>query len=107
MATDPRSIERLLNCLQNAGEVAAKPMIGEYGIYCNARFIGVVCDDQFHLKATQQGLALAPDLALEPAYPGAKPRMVVPAERWDDSDWITDLMRITAENLPPPLKRKR
>lgn len=106
MATDPRTIERLLDALAAAGEMRAKPMFGEYGLYCGDRFIGVVCNDQFHLKPTKAGRALAPELELLPAYAGAKPSMVVPAERWDEADWITGLVQTTAQNLPPPKKRK-
>lgn len=106
MATDPRTIERLLDALSAAGEMRAKPMFGEYGLYCDECFIGVVCNDHFHLKPTKAGLAMAPELELRPAYDGAKPSMVVPGERWDDIDWIAGLVRTTAQNLPSPKKRK-
>jgi hypothetical protein len=66
----------------------------------------VVCNDQFHLKPTKPGQSFAPDLALAPAYPGAKPSMIVPAERWDEADWIAELLHITVQNLPAPKKRK-
>jgi TfoX/Sxy family transcriptional regulator of competence genes len=106
MATDERTIELLLERIAPAGEVAARKMFGEYGIYCDGRFIGVVCDDQFHLKPTGPGMAEAPELELAPAYPGARPSMVVPAERWDDEAWLVALVQTTARNVPPPKKRK-
>ena len=106
MATDPRTIETLLACLEPAGLARAKPMFGEYGLYLDEHFIGVVCNDQFYLKPTKPGQSFAPDLALAPAYPGAKPSMIVPAERWDEADWITELLHITVQSLPAPKKRK-
>lgn len=38
-------------------------------------------------------------LALVPAYPGAKPSIVVPAVRWDDAMWLGDLIRVTVAAL--------
>lgn len=106
MATDPHTIDLLSESLADAGVVSAKKMFGEYGIYCDGIFIGVVCNDTFYLKPTKLGLALAPEIELAPAYPGAKPSMVVPADRWDEYDWIIPLVKTTAANLPPPRKRK-
>lgn len=80
-------------------------MFGEYGVYCDGVFIGVVCDDQLHLKPTPVGIAYGEDLEMAPAYPGAKPSLVVPAERWDDQDWLSELVKITVKNLPPNKKK--
>lgn len=99
MSTDQRTIDLLLERLAVAGEPSARKMFGEYGIYCDGVFIGVVCDDRFHVKPTKQGLAFAPELELAPAYDGAKPSMVVPGERWDDQEWLRELVRITVESL--------
>ncbi len=106
MASDPRTIELLLERLEPAGLMRARKMFGEYGIYCDGVFIGVVCADRFHLKPTEAGLAAAPELELIPAYAGAKPSMVVPADRWDDADWLVPLIRITLAHLPPAKKNR-
>lgn len=106
MASDPRTIETLLACLNDAVPIRAKPMFGEYGIYAGDCFVGVVCSDRFHLKPTKAGLAFAPELALAPAYPGAKPSIVVPAERWDETEWMAELLKITVANLPASKKPK-
>ena len=105
MATDPRTIETLSDLIADAGEINIKKMFGEYGVYCDGRFIGVVCDDQFHLKPTKQGRAFAPELEMLPAYDGASPSMVVPAERLEEHDWIIELVQITARHVPAPKKR--
>lgn len=103
---NPHTIDVLSESLADAGVVAAKKMFGEYGNYCDGIFIGVVCDDIFHLKPTKPGLAFAPEIELAPAYPGAKPSMVVPADRWDKYDWIIPLVKTTVAPLPPARKRK-
>ncbi|MEZ5714151.1 MAG: TfoX/Sxy family protein [Paracoccaceae bacterium] len=99
MASDPRTVALLLERLSPAGAARARKMFGEYGIYLDDTFIGVVCDDRFHHKPTGPGRALAPELDMAPAYPGAKPSLVVPAERWDEADWLSRLTRSTAEAL--------
>lgn len=30
-------------------------MFGEYGIYCNGKVIGLVCDNMFYVKKTENG----------------------------------------------------
>ena len=99
MSTDQRTIDLLLERLAVAGEPSARKMFGEFGIYCDGVFIGVVCDDRFHIKPTKEGLAFGHDLEMAPAYDGAKPSMVVPGERWDDPEWLRELVRITVESL--------
>ena len=107
MATDPRTIELLLDRISPAGQASARKMFGEYGIYCDDTFIGVVCSNRFHLKPTPSGLTYADDLELAPAYDGAKPSLVVPADRWDDEDWLVALIRLTVNSLSKPEKKKR
>ena len=99
MATDPRTIDLLLERTAAAGAMATRKMFGEYGLYCDGVFIGVVCDDRLHLKPTKPGLTLAPGLEMQPAYPGAKPSLVVPAERWDEEDWFIPLLTATRDAL--------
>lgn len=109
MATDPKVIETVLERIAGAGEVRARKMFGEYGLYCDGAFIGGVSEGRLHLKPTKAGLAYAPELELIPSYPGAKPSMVVPVERWGDGAWIVALVQITAQNVPvakPRLKKK-
>lgn len=106
MATNPNTINLLLERLAGAGVATARKMFGEYGIYCDDIFIGVVCNDTFHLKPTKPGLTLAPDLELAPAYSGAKPSMVVPADRWDEHEWIIPLVKTTVAHLASAKKRK-
>nr|WP_321456630.1 TfoX/Sxy family protein [uncultured Cohaesibacter sp.] len=99
MSTDPKTIELLLDRLTDAGDVTARKMFGEYGLYCDGVFIGVVCDDNFHIKPTKQTASLTKHLESAPAYPGAKPSPIIPAEMWDEQDWLEDLVRATTMAL--------
>ena len=95
MSTSHQTIELILDRISGAGEVRARKMFGEYGLYCNNVFFGLVCDDQLHIKPTKQTTHIAANMEMAPAYPGAKPSIVIPPELWDDQDWLVDLVRST------------
>jgi hypothetical protein len=41
-----------------------------------------------------------------PPYPGAKPHLLIEVDRWDDAEWLSELLRVTAAELPTPKPRK-
>ena len=106
MATQQRTIEFLLEQVAGAGPVTAKRMFGEYGVYVDGKMIGSVCDDQLFVKPTVSGRAHAEPVSDAPPYPGAKPQMLIAADRWDDAEWLGELLRVTAAELPTPTPRK-
>ena len=106
MSSNPRTIEIVTEQMAAAGDVSARPMFGEYGIYCDGKMVAMVCDDQLFVKPTPGGRTFAPELADGTPYPGAKPCLLVDAERWDEGDWLSELVRITARELPLPKPRK-
>lgn len=106
MATQQRTIEILLEQVTGAGAVTAKPMFGEYGVYIDGKMIGSVCDDQLFVKPTVSGRAHAEPVSDAPPYPGAKPQMFIAADRWEDAEWLGELLRVTAAELPTPKPRK-
>ena len=106
MATQQRTIDYLLEQAHSAGAVAAKPMFGEFGFYLDGKMIGSVCDDQLYIKPTPGGRAHAEPASYAPPYPGAKPQMLIDADRWDDADFLGELLRITAAELPAPKPKK-
>lgn len=108
MATAKRTIDYILEQAADAGGVSARMMFGEYALYCGAKTVAFVCDDQLFLKPTAAGRELAPDATEAPAYPGSKPYLLIDPDLWEDADWLCSLIRATAEALPEPKpKRKR
>lgn len=107
MATQQRTIDYLIEQATGAGTVSAKPMFGEYGLYVDGKMIGLVCDDQLFVKPTTSGRVHAEPVSDAPPYPGAKPQMLIEADRWDDAEWLCELLRVTAADLPAPKPRKR
>jgi DNA transformation protein and related proteins len=99
MPTDPATVAHLCSQLAGAGDVSSRKMFGEYGLYCDGVFVGVVCDDTLFIKPTPAGDRLTPDMDRAPPYDGAKPSIRVPAERIDDAPWLAELVRQTAAAL--------
>ncbi|MGI4730683.1 MAG: TfoX/Sxy family protein [Janthinobacterium lividum] len=106
MATQQRTIDFLLEQATGAGAVTAKPMFGEYGVYVDGKMVGSVCDDQLFVKPTVSGRAHADPESDAPPYPGAKLQMLIATDRWDDAEWLGELLRVTAAELPTPKLRK-
>ena len=100
MATDRKTVDYIVDQMSEAGAVAARPMFGEYGVYCDGKMVAIIGDGQLFIKPTPAGHALAADAEEVPPYPGAKPYLLIDAERWDDHDWLTNLVRATAAELP-------
>lgn len=109
MATEQRTVDFILEQMGAAGSVSAKKMFGEYGLYLDGKLFALVCDDQLFLKPTTAGRAYAIDLPEGIPYPGAKPCLLVAGDLWDESEWLAELVRITAAALPAsaPKKTKR
>ena len=102
MSTDPKTIAFIVDHAASAGDVHARPMFGEYGLYCQGRMVALACDDQLFVKPTAGGRAFAAGAEEAPPYPGAKPCLVIDPERWDDAEWLGELFRISAAELPVP-----
>lgn len=106
MASNPSTIAYIVEQMSRAGQVSARKMFGEYGIYCEGRMVALVCDDQLFVKTTQVGRQHVGDVVEAPPYEGAKPCFLIPADRWDDSEWLSRLIRVTAAELPLPAKKR-
>ncbi|MCB5271376.1 MAG: TfoX/Sxy family protein [Candidatus Cloacimonetes bacterium] len=92
--------------ISGAGAVRSRKMFGEYSIYCNDKVVALVADDQLFVKPTTAGKAYLQDVEEAPPYPGAKPCFLIPEDMWDDAPWLTELIRITEQELPLPKKKK-
>lgn len=102
MASDPRTIEHLLEQLSDVEGMSARKMFGEYGVFCGDQMVALVCKDELFVKPTEPGRALAPEAPTASPYPGAKPCLQISADLWDDADWLCELIKVTASALPAP-----
>ena len=106
MATDKSFVEFVVDQIENVGQITYKQMFGEYAIYCEGKIIALVCDNQLFIKPTEGGRAFIGDVIEAPAYTGAKPSFLIDA-RVEDRQWISNLIRITHEELPEPKIKKK
>ncbi|MBN3799505.1 TfoX/Sxy family protein [Burkholderia sp. Ac-20392] len=107
MASSQSTVDFIVEQMAAAGTVSARKMFGEYGIYCDGKMAALVCDDRLFVKPTPEGRAFLGTCEEDSPYPGAKPHLVISGERWDDREWLSALIRITAAQLPVPVKRSR
>lgn len=105
MASQQSTVDLILEQIKDVGEVRAKKMFGEYGIFCNDKMVALVCDDQLFVKPTEGGAKFIGDCEEGCPYPGAKPCFLIDRKKWDDKKWLANLMKITATELPLPKKK--
>ena len=108
MASKQTIVDYILEQIAGAGDVSSRKMFGEYAIYAGGKTVALVCDNKLFVKPTVGGRAFAAQFEEGSPYPGAKPWLLIPEEKWDDHKWLTRLVQITASELPiPKAKRKR
>lgn len=105
MASKPEFVQYVADQMQDAGEISYRKMFGEYGIYCDGKIFGVICDDQLFVKITEGGRALCPELEEGLPYQGAKPHFLV--EELEDREKLSELVRETCKELPMPKPREK
>ena len=106
MATSPRTVEFILGQMAGAGDVSARAMFGEYGLYCDGRIVALICNEQLYVKPTAAGRAFIGEPDEEPPYRGAKPSFLISADGLEDADWLAELIRLSAAELPLPKPKK-
>ena len=108
MATKQSTIDYILDQLQDAGEVRARKMFGEYALYCDDKVVALVCDEQLFVKITPAGKEYVGAHYQEGhAYSGAKASMLIGGELIEDREWLQKLIRQTANALPGPKPKKK
>ena len=106
MASDLKFVEFVVDQMDEDCAVTYKRMFGEFGLYSDGKFFGVICDDQLFVKPTEGGRAFIGEVAESPPYPGAKPSLLI-GDKIEDAEWLSELVRITARELPMPKPWKR
>ncbi len=106
MASDQNFVDFILDQIQNAGQITAKKMFGEYAIYSDGKIFGLIFDNKLFIKPTDAGRAFIEDLVEAPPYPGAKPGFLI-GDKIEDRDWLSHLIKISVKELPDPKPKKK
>jgi len=106
MASDLSFVEYVVDQFEEDCGVTYKMMFGEYGLFSAGKMFGMICDDRLLFKPTEGGRAYIGDVVEAPPYPGAKPIFLIEGQL-EDGEWLSELVRITARELPAPKPKKR
>jgi TfoX/Sxy family transcriptional regulator of competence genes len=106
MASNPNFVAYVIEQIKNAGEITAKKMFGEYGIYSDEKIFGLICDNKLYIKPTESGRAFMGNVVEAPAYAGAKPSFLID-DRIEISEWLSELIRISVKEIPEPKPKKK
>jgi len=106
MASDQDFVDFIVDQLENAGDITCRKMFGEYAIYCDGKVTALVCDNKLFVKPTEAGRSFIGEVVEAPPYPGAKMSFLI-EDGFENRDWISDLVRLTAKELPEPKPKKK
>lgn len=105
MASNTDFVQYIADQCADAGEISVKKMFGDFGIYCNGKIFGLICDNRFYVKPTNAGRALLPTVEMRPPYEGAKSYFYI--EEVDDRDRLSALVRETCKELPEAKPKRK
>ncbi len=105
MATKQSTIDYLTAQLSGLQNLRTRKMFGEYGVYCNEKVVGFVCDDQLYIKPIPEAKEYLGEVEEAPPYPGAKNYYLITADKWEESEWLKELIQPVAAALPIPKKK--
>lgn len=100
MASNIDFVQYITDQCAGAGIITSKKMFGDYGIYCDGKIFGLICDDRFFLKPTEVVRSLLRTIDMQPPYDGAKDYFYIADV--DDRDYLSLLVRETCKALPEP-----
>ena len=102
MASSIEFVEYVKTQLRDCYQITVRKMFGEYGVYCDGVFFGVVCDNNFLVKITEAGKKMK-DFWTEIPYQGAKPMFLI--EELEDRELLEELIVVTCKELSTKEKK--
>lgn len=106
MASNQKFVDFIIDQITNAGEITAKKMFGEYGLYADGKLFGLICDDKLFIKPTNAGRQFIGTPQEAPPYEGAKPSFLI-EDKVEDAAWVSELVRLSLPELPMPKPKKK
>jgi DNA transformation protein and related proteins len=108
MTSSQSTIDFILDQLNTLGNVSVRKMFGDYALYYGGKVVGLVCENNLFIKITEPGKKFVGKFYQEGfAYKGAKVSMLIDGDRIEDDEWLCELVRITAENVDFPKKKRK
>lgn len=107
MATQPETIEFLLDKLRNPVRFSVRKMFGEYALYVDGKVVGFVCDDLLYIKILPASRELEPLCETGYPYPGAKLYYVVEEVQLSTIENLVDILFRLADTIPAKKAKPR
>lgn len=104
MATSKEFHDYIVECLQRAGEISTRRMMGEYLVYYQGKLVGDICDNCLFLKPTESALRLMPDTDRAYPYEGSKTQMLV-VEDAENTELMAEVLHAMYKELPEAKKK--
>lgn len=104
MATDKNTLDNLLEKLGRFGLFTVRPMMGEYLLYFNGKYIGGIFDGRPLIKITKSNAEKLKNAEYLIPYPGSSPHIYLNTEAHGD-DEITEFLKTTYEQMPEKKKK--
>lgn len=105
MSCSPDFVQYIVDQTSGAGEITVRKMMGDYCLYCNGVVVGLICDNILYIKQTETVRALLREVVLRTPYDGAKEHFVITDV--DDKDYLAEIVKTTAANLPAQKNKKK
>jgi TfoX/Sxy family transcriptional regulator of competence genes len=106
MPNEPDFIQYVCDQIDAACDVSYRHMFGGTTLYSKGKVVALICDNQLFVKPTEAGRAYIGEITEAPAYEGSKNFFLV-EDGIDDTEWLTELIRRTEQELPMPKPRKK
>ena len=104
MATTKDFHDYVLECLQQAGEVSTRKMMGEYCVYYMGKVIGLICDNTLYLKATPSSEKLLENSEKGYPYEGSKTLMHI-VDDFENIELMREVINVIYNELPDNKKK--
>ena len=101
MASDLEYVEFVVDQIDSECEMSYRKMFGEYALYSKGKVVALICNNQLFVKPTNAGKEYIGKFVEAPAYPGAKPSLLI-QDQIEDRKWLSELILITERTLPKP-----
>ena len=105
MSSEQDFINFVVEQVQGAGAIRYRKMFGGCTLYCNDKVVALICENQLFVKPTEAGRKHIGNVKEAPAYPGARPSLLI-NEKIENSAWLTQLISVTEKELPQPKAKK-
>jgi TfoX/Sxy family transcriptional regulator of competence genes len=106
MATQPEFVDFVLDQIEYPGQITARKMFGDYGVFADGKIFALICDNKLFVKPTEAGRAFIGTVREASPYPGAKNSFLI-EEKLEDRAWLSELVRLSLPELPEPKKKKK